>query len=494
MKHALRSLLHSPGFTTIALLTLALGIGVNTSMFSVLNTLLFHTPPYPQPGQLARIFRTSANLQTGPHSPADFIDFHAAAHSLEHIAAFTWESFISAQPGQTAERLQGMRVTGDYFAALGVAPALGRFITADEDQPGRDHVVVLSDGLWRRLFSADPAVLGREIRLDGERVTVIGVMPPRFDDVLLWNRIEAWRPMAFSDKTRTNRGGHWLHLIARLAPNATRAQAQAEMSAISADLSTRYPDTNAGAGINVVPLARSFQNGPMQTLPWFAMGLAGCVLLIACANLANLQFARNAARARDYAIRAALGASRRRLIQESLGESIPLALVGGSLGVLVALWCNDLLGARLGVGGDAGLALPLSWPVLAFAFAAAASSGIAFGLLPGLLASRTDVNDALKQGGRTAGATSHHRLRQGLIVAEVALALVLLSGAGFFLRGLDRFVARDHGWQTDHLLTASLGLPDPKYSEDAAQVAFTERESATWVTPGRAASRVSRRS
>jgi predicted permease len=485
MKYALRSLGRSPGFTVVALLTLALGIGVNTSMFSVLDTLLFHTPVYPQSERLVRIFRTSRNLQTGPHSPADFLDYHGQARSLEHLSAFMWSSFNSADPGQPAERLPGMLVSGDYFAALGVEPALGRFITAEEDQPGHNNVVVISDGLWRRKFSADPDVIGREIRLDGERVTVIGVMPARFDDPLLWDRIEAWRPLAFDDGTRTVRGGNWLHLIARLAPGATLAQAQAELSALAADHATRYPETNAGAGLNLLPLARSFQSGPMQTLPWFAMGLAGCVLLIACANLANLQFARNSARARDYAVRAALGASRVRLIRESLAESVPLALAGGGLGLLVALWGNDLLGSRLGIGGDAGLSLPLSWPVLAFAFAAATASGIAFGLLPGLLAARTDVNDTLKQGSRTTGAGSHHRLRQALIVVEVALALVLLSGAGFFLRGLDRFAARDHGWRTDHLLTASLALPESKYGEDPAQVAFYERlETRLSALPG----------
>lgn len=485
MKHSLRTLLHSPGFTLIALLTLALGIGVNTSMFSVLNALLFHTPPYPQPERLVRVFRTSPNLLNGPHAPANFLDYHDRARTLEHLSAFSWTNFVFAEPGQPAERLEGLRVTGDFFAALGVAPAQGRFLTADDDRPGHDNVVVLSDGLWRRLFAADPSIVGREIRLDGERITVVGVMPARTDDVLLWNRVDAWRPMAFSDQTRANRGGNWLHVVARLADANTLAQAQAEMSALSTDLAARYPDTNAGSSLRLLPLARSFQNGPMRTLPWFAMGLAGCVLLIACANLANLQFARNAARARDYAIRAALGASRRRLVEESLGESLPLALVGGGLGVLVALWCNDLLSARLGVGGDAGLALPLSWPVLGFAFAISASSGIAFGLLPGILASRTDVNDALKHGSRASVGSSHHRLRRALIVSEIALALVLLSGAGFFLRGLDRLLARDHGWQPTHLLTAALGLPQPKYAGDAVQVAFYDRlQSRLAALPG----------
>jgi predicted permease len=485
MNPALRSLTKSPGFTAVALLTLALGIGATTSMFSVLDALLFHTPPYPQSDRLVRVFRTSKNLQSGPHSPADFLDYHQEVRSLQHLAAFTWGGFTFTEPGQPAETIQGLRVTADFFAVLGVNPALGRVIGAEEDQPGHDDVVVLSNALWHRQYAGDPAIIGREIRLDGERVTVIGIMPADFDDVLLWNRIEAWRPMAFSDQTRAVRGGNWLHLIGRLAPNTTLAQAQAEFDAIAANHATRYPDTNGGAGLRLLPLARSFQNGPMQTLPWFALGLAGCVMLIACANLANLQFARNTARSRDHAIRAALGASRGRLVRESLVESLSLALVGGALGVLVAIWCNDVLATRLGLGGGVPLALPLNRPVLAFAFLVSAMSGIAFGLLPGLLAARLDVNDALKQGSRTAGAASHHCLRQALIVAEIAMALVLLSGAGFFLRGLERFAARDHGWQTDHLLTASLGLPSSKYPNDAAQVAFYDRlQSRLAALPG----------
>jgi predicted permease len=299
-------------------------------------------------------------------------------------------------------------------------------------------------------------------------------MPAGFDDQLLWGRIDAWRPMAFTDETRAVRGGNWLQLIARLRPGVTLAQAQSEMSTIAATLAMTYPTTNAGAGLNLMPLARSTQNGPMKTLPWFAMGLASCVLLIACTNLANLQFARNAARARDYAIRAALGASRRRLVCQSLSESVSLAIVGGAIGLIVALWGNDFLSAHLSLNGDTGVALGLNWPVLTFAALVSAVSGIGFGLLPGFLAARTDVNEALKQGGRSAAGTTH-RLKHTLIVIKVAVALVLLSVAGFFPRGLDRFTARDHGWNPDRLLTATLGLPETKYAEETSQRAFYDR-------------------
>jgi predicted permease len=485
MKHALRSLAKSPGFTAIALLTLALGIGLNTSMFSVLNTLFFHSLPYPESERLVRVYRTSRTLQTGPHSPAAFIDLRAQNTSFAHLAAIEGASYALADPDQPAQRLRGLNVTADFFSVLGVAPALGRVFGAAEDQPGRNDVVVLSHTFWQGRFNSDPQIVGRDIRLDGENVTVIGVMPPGFNDRMLWGSLDAWRPMAWSDENRQVRGGNWLHMIGRLAPGVSRSAAQAEMSALAAQLAAAFPDTSAQSGLNLVPLGRSGQDPTMRLLSWFTMGLAGCVLLIACANLANLQFARNAAGAREHAVRAALGASRFQLLRHSLAESLIVAFVGGALGVVVAWWSNDALGARINFNGI-GLELPLDLRVLGFAFVVAAFTGFAFGLLPAWLSSRIDLNDALKQGGRGAtGSRAQHRLRHALIVAEVALALVLLSGAGFFLRGLERFSQRDLGWRSDQLLTASLTLSPNKYASDDAQRAFYDQlETRLAALPG----------
>ncbi len=484
LRFAFRSLLKTPGFTAIALLTLALGIGVNTSMFSVLNALIFHTPSYPEPDRLIRVFRTGPTMQTGPHAPANFLDLQARTQSFSHLAAFTRRSSTSTEPGQPTEQLPDLSVTGDFFAALGVQPALGRFITAEEDRPGHDKVIVLSDTAWRKRFATDPAIIGRQIRLDGEMITVIGVMPPGFDDRLVWGNVSGWRPLAFDDDNRRNRGGNFLALVGRLQPGVTSAVALAEMNSLSADLARTYPETNAKTAVNLIPFVRSMQDNQARTLSLFAMGLAGCVLLIACVNLANLLFARNVLRAREHAIRAALGASRVQLMRQSLTESLVIAVAGGALGLLAASWGNSLLGSRLFVGGQS-VALPLDWRIAGFAFGAALLAAAFFGLLPALLAARTDVNEALKQGTRGSTSGAHHRVRHALIVIEVALALVLLSGAGFFIRGLDRFLTRDHGWQTAGLLTANLSLPAAKYPDDAAIIAFSDRlEARLAALPG----------
>lgn len=475
VKYALRSLLKSPGFTIIALLTLALGIGVNSSAFSVLNALLFATP-YPADARLVRIFRTSPQSQNWPHSVANFLDHRAHNTVFERVAAVSWSSFTLTEPGASAERLRGLNVTADFFPLLGVQPERGRWFTEAEDQPGQSGVIVLSHGTWQRRFGGDPAIVGRQLRLNAESVTVVGVMPARVDFAQLWGQVDAWRPLAFSGEARQNRGSHYLGEIARLKPGVTRRQAQAEMDTLAARLAVAHPTTNAQNGLRLVPLAGSMMDGFGAQLTWLVMGLAVFVLLIACANLANLQFARHAARAREQAIRAALGASRWNLILAVLTESLLLSLAGGALGLLVALWCNDALGSRFSFGGSAGLPLPLDLRALAFTFLASLATGLTFGLLPAWFSSRTNVNEALQPGSRgsTAG-RAHHRLRHALIVAEVALALVLLSGAGFFLRGLDGLLTRDPGWRTAGLLTGSIALRGQDYATNELRRKFYDR-------------------
>jgi predicted permease len=475
---AIRSLRAAPVFTATALVTLALGIGVNTSMFSVLNATLLRALPYPESGQLVRVYRTTASSQTLPHSPANFLDLRDQNTVFAGLAAASWTNFALAEPGRPAEHVAGMTVTGDFFSVLAVQPAVGRTLTRDDDQPGRENVVVLSDTFWRRRFSSDRSIVGRDVRLDGERVTVVGVMPPGFDDRQLWGPIEMWRPIAFDAETRQIRAGNFLAVIGRLKAGTTVPAAQAGLGAVAARLAREHPGANAESGVSVLPLAATGTDPTIRLLSWFTMGLAACVLLIACANLANLQLARNVGRARDFALHAALGASRLRLIRQSLVESLLLGLGGGALGLLVAGWTTDAIGTRVEIAGQPGLAMPLDRTVLAFTAAASVLTGVLFGILPAWLASRGDVNDTLKQGGRGSTSRAHHRLRHALIVAEVALALVLLSAAGFFIRGIDRFAARDHGWRTDQLLTASLTL-SAAYETNDARRAFHERLGAS---------------
>lgn len=484
MRLALRTLAKSPGFTAIALLTLALGIGLNTSLFSLLNAVFLRSLPYAAPDDLVRIYRTSAGNQRLPHSPANFIDLRAQARSFSHLVAVSWTNYNLSQSGEAAARVNALAATGDFFGLLGVAPALGRVFGPEDDQPGREDVAVLSHGFWQARFAGDPAIIGRALRLDGQSVTVIGVLPAGFDDPFVWGRIDLWRPMAWSAETRANRGGNSLHLVARLKRGIVADAAQAELTALWDQLAQAYPASNAGYGLSLMSLLKSGQDATLRTLSWFTLALAGCVLLIACVNLANLQFARNALRAREQAVRAALGASRFQLMYQSLLESLLLAGGGGALGLLVALWGNDVLRTRIET--LPGLEVPVDLRVLAFTFSAAALTGIGFGVLPAWLAARTDVSATLKQGGRgSTGGGPLHRIRHALIVAEVALALVLLSSAGFFLRGLERLADRDLGWRTDGVLTASLTLPAAPYASLDARRAFYDRlETRLAAQPG----------
>jgi predicted permease len=338
LRFAFRQLLKNPGFTAVAVLTLALGIGANTAMFSVLNVLLLRALPYPNSERLVRVFRTSPQSQTWPHSVANFFDHREQNRVFERMAAFSWWSFNLAEPGAPAERLRGIIATADFFPTLGVAAALGRTFTAEEDQSGRNNVVVLSHSFWMRRFAGDTNIIGRMLRLDGESVTVIGVMPASFEHPLLWGILDACRPAAFTPEQRQNRGNNWLNALARLKPGVPLGQAQAEMSAIAKRLAQAYPDNNAQDNVRLVPLRKSELGDTDRHLTWLTMGLAGFVLLIACANLANPQLVRAAARARELAVRAALGAGRVRLMRQLLTESLVISLVGGALGLLLALW------------------------------------------------------------------------------------------------------------------------------------------------------------
>ena len=477
LRFAARSLAKSPGFAAIAVLTIALGIGLNTSMFAVLNSLFLRPLPYAEPERLVRAYRTIVTGQNAlPMAPANFADLRASTKSLPELAAYWVNTFNLAAPDQPAARLLGLAVSDNFFATLRVTPALGRAFAPAEFQAGQDRVAILPHRTWQSRFGGDPALLGREIRVDGEQLTVVGILPPSFDDPRAWGPIEIVRPFVPDESLRASRDANFLHVIGRLAPETSMEQAQADLAAASAQLALAFPNTNGGSSVELVPLQRAIQDPTALTLSSFTFGLAACVLLIACVNLANLLLARNTLRAREQAVRLALGATRQHLIRQSLAESLLLAAAGGALGLLVALWANDALSARLVVNNRIPVALPLDYATLGFSFALAALSGLLFGLLPALLASRVNVVDGLKQGARgSAGGPAQHRLRRALIGAEVALALVLLAGAAFFIDGLLRFAQRDLGWRSDRLLTASLTLPAARYGTPDQIRAFHER-------------------
>ncbi len=474
-RFAVRQLLKNPGFTAVAVLTLALGIGVNTSMFTAFQSLLIRDLPYPDADRIVHVFRTSPHSQRWPHSPANFLDYQARNEIFEHMAAASPKPFNLSEAGRPAERVRGLLASAELFPVLGIQPMLGRVFGADEDRPGQDRVIVLENSFWLRRFAGDSNIIGQTVRLDGDTVTVIGVMPPRFHDPMLVGTVDMWQPIAFSSADRQNRGGNYLKVLARLKPGVSLDRVQASLDSTMAGLRQDYPELNPAEGLRVVTIARAM-DPKGQIVLWSVLMLAGFVLLIACANLANLQFARTALRTREFAVRGALGAPRGRLLRQVLLESLVLAALGGGLGLLLAHWGNVILNRQLVFEGEPVLQLALNWRVFTFALAAATISGLAFGLFPAWLASRTDVNEVLKQGGR--GSTqdrSQHRIQQTLVVVEVALALVLLAGAGLVVNGLRSFAGLNPGWKIEGVTMGRLNLPTGKYTNGAALRQFATR-------------------
>lgn len=470
MKVALRQLLKTPGFTLVALLTLALGIGVSTTQFAVLNRLVFTRLPYPEPERLVQVWSTTPQWPNGGIAPGDFLDFREQGTAFAHLAVFyvNYQKSL-ALPGQPPQRSIAMAVTADFFPVIGVPPLLGRLFTA-EDQLKNSPVIVISHHYWQKQLGGDPAVLARTLRFDGRTVSIIGVMPPALDDPQLWNgRLDLWQLDAV-ELNRQVRDKAWYSLIGRLKPGVTPAQAEIEVQGIAARLARDFPQTNDQRGARLAPYAPDSLGDAGRTVVWLIMALSVTVLLIACVNLANLQLVRATGRAREHAIRLALGASRSQLLRLLLAESLLLALGGGLLGLLVAQWGNSYFSTYFDVP------MPLDFRVFAYALLASAATGVASGLVPAWLGSRTDVNTALKQGGR--GATSNrHRLRQALIVVEVALALALLTSAGFFIRGLQRITDRDLHWRPQNVLTGAIELSYQNYGDEpnARHEVFTEK-------------------
>src|ERR1700752_192849 len=484
VRYSLRLLLKHKGFALVAVLTLALGIGINTAMFSVLNTFLFRSLPYLHSEQLVRVFRTSPHSQSWPHSTANFFDQHDQNTVFEKMAAYNFGSRNLTEEGQTAERLLTLAGTADFFPLLGVAPAHGRVFKPEEFEPGTDNVIVLSDRFWMRRFGSDPNVVGRKIQLDGKTVEIIGVMPPGFEHPILWGPIDIWQPLTFTPEGKGNRGTNYLSSFGRLKPGVSIQQAEQSLVTLAANIG-KQNSSNEGESVRLDLLQRSMSDSIGRTVMWFTFGLAGFVLLIACANLANLQLVRTAGRARELAVRAALGAGRWRLLRHSFTESILVALIGGAISLVIALGAVRFISARMFTNLP-GASVQLDYKVFGFALLCSLLTGVLFGTVPAWLASRADVNLALRENSRgsTAG-RSQHRLRHSLIVGEVAFALVLLAAAGLFLRGLQRFLNADPGWQVDGVVTAQFNLQGPKYADDKQRVvALNELENRLRTIPG----------
>lgn len=474
MKFAFRSLLKTPGFTVIALITLALGIGVNTSMFSLIDALLFSNAPFPESEQLLMLQRNTRNNRDNDFSEIEQREVREKTTAFTSLTTFTRDFSAVAEPGRPAERLNGIMADAEMFATFGIQPQIGRAFTAEETQPGKDQVVLLAHGFWQERYGGDPSVIGRVLRIDGDPHTIIGVMPARFEYRFLWGDSSFWRPLAYTPDQIKNRNNRPFSLAGRLRPGITPEQVVAELGPLAAAQERDFPQDYSGLRYAAPPLHEAIMDDESRKISWMLLSLSGFVLLIACANLANLQLARATVSMREFAIRAALGASRSRLILQQLTECLILSVFGGGLGILVALWVNSLLEANIRIGDKVGtFQLPIDGNVLLLTVAASVLTGVIFGIVPAWLASRTDVVGALKSQSR--GSTSgrgQHRMRHALVVAEVTLALVLLGGAGMMQRGFGHLLAQETGWDTGRILTGVLPMPEKRYESPEKRIEF----------------------
>jgi putative ABC transport system permease protein len=469
LRYGARMLMKKPGFALVAVITLAAGIAANTTIFSLADAVILRPFNFPNQERLVSVWEAgtlAGGFDHGSVAPGNFDDWREQNRSFERLIAIDWRSFDLTDAKQP-ERFSGRGVSAGFFDALGVKPALGRTFLPGEDEPGRDQVVVLKHSLWERRFGADPNVVGRTLTLNAKTFTVIGVMPPDFN--FPFGSAEMWAPLAFDDKTKRDRDSHYLQLIGLLKPGVSVAQADADLDAISQRAQRLFPETNAGRWANAVDMTQDQVRQAKEYMPPL-VGTVAFVLLIACANVANMLFSRALGRRKEIAVRLALGASRWRLVRQLLTESLMLALAGGVIGLLLSVWAVGLL--RDAMPEDFAKFIPgwehlgVNHVILLFTLMISMLAGVLFGLMPALQASRPNLNEDLKEGAKDASsADSRQRLRGGLVVAEVALSLVLLVGAGLMIRSFVAMLRDDVGFNPQSALGFELLLPEEKYSE-----------------------------
>jgi predicted permease len=468
LRYAVRGLRASPGFTAVALLTLAMGIGASTTIFSVANAVLLRPFPYHEPERIVRLYETNPTTETFAVSEPDYLDWRERVRGLSQLAAFAGQN-VSLLGDGDPEELAAMAATPSLFPLLGVRPLLGRVFREEEAKPAAPaRVVLLSYAFWQTRFGSDPRVLGRTLNLSGTSYEVIGVMPP---ELVFPGTPALWEPLAPSTIARgeTARGNRRLGVIGRLAPDVTLGQALDEMRSVASDLARLYPETNREWGANVTSLEAWLIGDELRTRVEVLLVAVGLLLLMGCVNVANLLLARATARQREMSVRAALGAGRGRIVRQLLTESLVLAAIGAALGIALTVMAVPVL-REVGETAIPRLdELSVDWRVISFGVAASVVTGILFGIAPALQASRADLNDVLRSGGRVAAAG---RLRSVLIVTSVALALVLLVGAGLVGRSFERLMRVDYGFRTEGVFTASLTVANQRYRERAKRAAF----------------------
>ena len=490
IRFGLRMLLKSPSISIVATIALALGIGANTAIFSVVNAVLLRPLPFPNPDSLVQVFETDARrgYQRGSHSYPNFFDLREQNTVFERVASYYSSDFIMTGSGEPA-RLQGAVVTADLFPLLGVAPLHGRTFTAEEDKPSTSgRVVILSQQLFQRRFNSDPRILNQTITLAGRPFTVVGVMPETFEFPIQNDPVDLWTTIAADAVGKTpvtgQRGAHFLRVIGRLKAGVTEEQAQAEVKAIAARLEQQYPDHNTNKSLRVES-ALAAMVGDVRPALFILLGAVACVLLIACANVANLLLARATSRHKEMAIRAALGASRMRVIRQLLTESVLLSLAGGAVGLLLAVWWSDLLVALGKEDIPRAVQVAIDWRVLGFTIAVSVLTGLIFGLVPAFHSSKSELVESLKEGGRGTGESARRNpVRSVLVVTELAIAVVLLVCAGLLIQSLWRLQRVNSGLQPENVMTFNLALPEIKYDYAKQSQFFADLKSRLETAPG----------
>ena len=472
LRYGFRLLVQNPGFTAVAVLTLGLGIGANTAIFSVVNAVLLKPLSYANADRL--VMALENNLAKGwssfAVSPANFADWQKQNHVFDPLVAFQGGGYVLTGQGEP-EQLFGQQTTDGFFRLTGVEPALGRAFREEEFETGKDRVVILGHALWQRRFGGSPEVLGKAVTFSGDSYTVIGVMPKGFR---IPQGADLLAPLTLTPDMLAHRGAHYLVAMGRLKPGVTLQQAQSEMSGIATALAKQYPDTNTGWNTNLQPLFEAIV-GEVRPALLALFAAVGFVMLIACGNVTNLLLARGASRQKEIALRAALGAGRIRIIRQLLTESVLLALAGGAIGLLLGEWGVELLRALQPANLPRMQDLSINSSVLLFTFGLSLLTGLVFGSAPALLISRSHLSETLKEGGRGSGSGGRHRLRGALVVAQVALSLILLVGAGLQIRSFLHLMKVDPGFDSTNVLTMGVSLPDTKYPDGDRQKAFIQR-------------------
>jgi putative ABC transport system permease protein len=472
LRYAIRVFTKNPAFTAVAVLALAIGIGANTAIFSVVNAILLRSLPYTDPERLVMVWMNNTRISVDEdwHSYPNYMDYKEQNQTFEDIAVFNDRRFNLTGGGGDPERVIAAWSTANLFPLLGVEAARGRTYAAEEEEPGRDLVVVLGHGLWQRRYGGDPDIIGQSIELNGTQRTVIGVMPQDFR--FPSKETELWVPLSGSPQIKAQRQAFWLKAIGRLKPGVTMEQARADMTGIADRLQQDY-NSMGGYGVNLVPLHNQIVGAVLRSMLLLLAGAVAFVLLIACVNVANLMLARAAAREREIAIRTALGAGRWRLVRQLLTESMLLSLVGGMVGLLLAIWGLDVLIALSPKDIPRLEQISIDRTVLLFTLGVSVLTGLIFGIVPALQASRPDLNESLKEGGRgSSGGPSGRRIRNGLVVVEIALSLVLLVGAGLMIKSFLRLQDVNLGFNPDNLLMARVQLSGNDYREAPRRAAF----------------------